>query len=119
SYQATGREWDFTGPSGGTVRVSVSGRLNANSGDLLLQAACGGEGIVLVPTFLCAEEVAAGRLVPLLRDWTPMPGGAVHALFHESRNLLPKVRVFVDYLAERFGAAPSWDRLIADARPAP
>jgi len=116
SYQRTGREWVFAAADGRTLRVPVTGQLRANSGDLLLKVACAGEGIVLAPTFLCAEEVVAGRLVPLLTEWTPMPGGAIHALFHESRNLLPKVRVFIDFLVEHFGAVPEWDRRIAAAR---
>lgn len=116
SYQTTGREWTFAGSDGRALRVPVAGRLHANNGDLLLRAACAGEGIVLVPTFMCADEVASGQLVPVLADWTPMPGSAIHALFHESRNLLPKVRVFVDFLVESFGAVPEWDRSIAQAR---
>ncbi len=50
SYQVAGDNWSFQAP-GGKRRVRVSGRLRANSGDALLQAALGGLGIVLLPSF--------------------------------------------------------------------
>lgn len=111
SYQSSGRIWRFAGPRGRARKVRVNGSLVANNGDLLLDACRAGRGICLSPTFMCAEDLAAGRLVPVLADWTPLPGSGIYALFHESRNLVPKVRVFVDFLVEKFSPQPAWDRL--------
>lgn len=108
SYLAWGREWRFDG-EGGEVRVPVSGRVEINNGDALLAAARRGAGIVMLPTFLVGDDLRAGRLEPVLADWSPTQRGAVYAVFPASRNLLPKVRVFVDFLAERFGPTPYWD----------
>jgi len=112
SYLASGREWRFHGPDG-EVRVPLKGRLEANNGDALCRAACGGAGFVLLPTFICGEDLRSGRLECVLPEWTDDGGAAIHAVFPASRNLSPKVRVFVDFLAERFGPEPYWDEGLA------
>ncbi len=112
SYLASGREWRFQGPEG-EVRVPLKGRLEANNGDALCTAARGGAGLVLLPTFICGESLRAGRLECVLSEWTGDGGAAIHAVFPASRNLSPKVRVFVDFLAERFGSEPYWDEGLA------
>ena len=75
-----------------------------------MKAAVAGFGVTLLPSFIIGEEVRAGRLQPLLTDWTAGNPLAIHAIYPASRNLSPKVRVFVDFLAERFGPEPYWDR---------
>ncbi len=113
SYLSWGREWRFRS-SDGEVRVPLAGRLEVNNGDALLAAARRGFGIVMLPTFLAADDLRAGRLEPVLTDWCRGDGGAVYAVFPASRNLSPKVRVFVDYLAEVFGQSePYWDAGLA------
>jgi len=108
SYLASGREWRFHGPEG-EARVPLKGRLEANNGDALCAAARGGAGLALLPTFICGDDLRAGRLECVLPEWTDDGGAAIHAVFPASRNLSPKVRVFVDFLAERFGPEPYWD----------
>ena len=80
-----------------------------NNGDVLQAAAVGGLGVAFLPGFLAGADLRAGRLVRLLPAWRDAEDSAVHAVFPESRNLLPKVRVFVDFLAARFGERPYWD----------
>jgi len=108
SYQAVGDRWRFQGP-GGERQVRISGRLRANNGDALLQAALGGEGIVMSPSFICGDDVRAGRLIQLMPEWNRRGDVDVCAVFPASRNLSPKVRVFIDFLAGRFGDRPYWD----------
>jgi len=108
SYQAAGREWRFRGP-GGERRVKAKGPLSVNNGDVLRAAALDGLGIAFLPTFFVGPDLRAGRLERLLPDWREAPDSAVHAVYPANRNLSPKVRVFVDFLAERFGEAPYWD----------
>lgn len=100
--------WRFRGP-GGAVRVEVGGRLRANNGDALREAALAGLGIALLPTFIAGDDLRAGRLTALLQDWQEEGEGDVHAVYPAARNLSPKVRVFVDFLAARFGDPPYWD----------
>lgn len=83
-------------------RVRTRGPLTADNGDLLLLMAQAGLGFVLLPDFISAPVVAAGRLVPVLEDWQAPPI-AVHALFPQSRNMPVRVRRFVDFLVAELG----------------
>lgn len=108
SYLASGREWRFHGREG-ELRVQVEGRLEANNGDALLAAARQGAGIAWQPTFICGDDLRAGRLECLFPEWHDDDNVGIFAVFPASRNLSPKVRVFVDFLARRFGPEPYWD----------
>ena len=108
SYAALRNEWRFSGPEG-MESVRVAGRLNANNGDILCLAALRGEGIVLQPSFLVGENLAAGRLVPILPGYVP-DELVIQAVYPHSRHLSVKVRGFVDFLVARFGQEPEWDR---------
>ncbi|CTQ32803.1 LysR family transcriptional regulator [Jannaschia rubra] len=71
SYQADSRDetWEL---SKGTTRrnVKADGTFSANNGDLLARLASNGEGIALLPRFIVAEALEAGRLIELLPDWS-------------------------------------------------
>lgn len=103
-------QWTFrTAPGADTTQnVRIAGRLRANNGDALREAALHGQGLVLLPTFIVGDALASGRLVPVLDAWLP-PASAVHAVYPANRHLSPKVRAFVDFLAGRFGPVPYWD----------
>ncbi|HLW26394.1 MAG TPA: LysR family transcriptional regulator [Kiloniellales bacterium] len=107
SYFTHGDEWHFDGPEGPAC-VRINGRLVANNGELLNEACLAGRGICLMPSFIAAPDVRAGRLVQILPAYRPV-GAAVHALYPHARHLAPKVRVFIDHLVERFGGIPPWD----------
>lgn len=108
SFRAAGPDWHFRGPEG-LRRVKVSGRLCANNGDVLLTAALNGLGIALLPTFIAGEALRAGQLQRVLPGWRIAEEANVYAVYPTSRNLSPKVRVFIDFLAARFGETPYWD----------
>ena len=108
SYQVDGDVWRFRGPVGQRL-VRVTGRLRVNNGEALLAAALGHRGIALLPTFICGDALRLRHLVHVLPEWSEAGDAAVYAVYPASRNLSPKVRVFVDYLAERFGPRPYWD----------
>lgn len=107
AYLATGDEWRFAGPEG-VIRVRVSGQMRANNGDMLMEAAIAGMGIVQLPSFICSDAVRGGLLVPILTDYT-LPPAAIHAVYPHARHVSAKVRAFVDFLAQRFGSKPYWD----------
>lgn len=100
--------WHLTGP-GGSVGVSVSGVLRADSGETLYLAALAGHGIIMTPAFLAHEALARGDLVPVLEEWAPA-SSAIYAIQPTRRLIPPKARVFVDFLAEQFAGTPSWER---------
>ncbi len=57
-------------------------------------------GITLLPETVCADAVRAGELEVVLPQWR-LPQGIFHAVFASRRGMLPAVRVFIDFLAER------------------
>ena len=102
-------EWRFTGPDGEEETVQISGRLRANNGNMLRVAVLKGQGIGLAPTFLVGEDLAAGRMVPLLPEYAPVEEDLA-VVYPHRRQLSAKVRSFVDFLAARFTGEPEWDR---------
>ncbi len=70
-------------------------------------AALDGVGVAYMPEFLVGSDLAAGRLVSALDDWAQSKM-KVYALYPKSRNLAPKVRVFVDFLVSHFQPTPPW-----------
>jgi DNA-binding transcriptional LysR family regulator len=103
------REWRFITEDGKPWPVEVKGRLSANNGDTLRVAALRGFGFVQLPTFIVGDDAKAGRLVTVLDKFIDQDM-TLNAVYPHSRHLSPKVRAFVDFLAERFGPRPYWDR---------
>ena len=101
-------EWRFVMPDGRPLPVAVTGRLRVNNGDALRVACENGAGVAYLPTFITGEAIGAGRLIAFLEEYLPQDS-AVHAVYPHQRLLSPKVRAFVDFLAERFGGRPYWD----------
>ena len=66
AFYPYGEDWRFTGPDGQAVSARVKGTLRTNSAEALRIAAIAGIGIFLAPSFLIAEDLEVGRLVPLL-----------------------------------------------------
>ncbi len=83
------------------VILPVRGTIAANNGETLVQLALGGVGITRVGTFHVADDLAAGRLVPLLEPFNPQDREAIHAVFVGGPAMPARVRVLVDFLAER------------------
>jgi DNA-binding transcriptional LysR family regulator len=100
-------EWAFGDrEASGTMQVvEVTGPLCANNGDVLRRAAVGGMGICALPDFIAAEDLAAGRLKPILAGF-PGPALTLWALWPSRRFVPAKVRVFVDYLTESLVSEP-------------
>lgn len=98
-------------------RISVSGNLRASGSELLREAAVGGAGLILMPTWLVGSDISEGRLVPILDGWSVSPGpeeGAIWALYLPNRRGSRKVSCFLDFLVEHFGSPPYWDPTIGN-----
>lgn len=81
--------------------LRVNGSWRSNNGRALLQAARAGLGLVQLPTFYLEDALAGGELVTLLDEYNPTDTG-VWAVYPHNRHLSAKVRLFVNYLAEKF-----------------
>ncbi len=108
SSVARWNDWGFgDAATGGGVRLD--GNFDANSADAIYHATLAGIGISRLSTYLVGEDIKAGRLVRLLPDYVDESSSIV-AVFAERRNLSPKIRALIDYLAEQFGKTPPWER---------
>ena len=87
----------------------VSSDLISNNGDVLVEAAIAGAGIVLQPTFISSAAIKAGKLRIILPEHEPEPM-SLYAVYAHRQLLASKVRCFVDFLEGYFGDPPFWDR---------
>ncbi|MEZ5830733.1 MAG: LysR family transcriptional regulator [Dongiaceae bacterium] len=101
AFYPYGDEWHFAGPDGQAVSARVRGTLRTNSAEALRLAAMAGLGIFLAPSFLVAEDLDAGRLVPLLERYKPV-AFAINAIYPTRHQVTAKVRAFIDLAVERF-----------------
>jgi DNA-binding transcriptional LysR family regulator len=86
--------------SGAKVTVEMRARLICGEFNVLYEAAKRGMGVTALPEFVCAPAIARGELEVVLPAWS-MPQGVAHFVYPSRRGLLPTVRAFVDFLAER------------------
>ena len=101
SHLSSGNFWRLRGPSGEERQIRVGGRLTVNNGEALMRAAEAGLGIALTPDFMLGDALTSGRLVEVLPG---RPGGTlgVYAVYPEGRFQQPKLRAFVDVMADHF-----------------
>lgn len=99
--------WRFRDAAGAERTVRVAGTLHSNNGDLLAEVAARGCGIAFEPAFIVGADVRAGRLVPLLQEFTPLPV-PIYAVYPSRKHLSAKVRRFVEFLVERFAQGQDW-----------
>jgi DNA-binding transcriptional LysR family regulator len=86
------------------IEVAVHGSLQANAVEAMHGLALAGLGLTLLPGYLAGVDIRAQRLIPVLTDWEIESGSQLYAVYLPNRYLAPKLRVFVDFLVERFGA---------------
>ncbi|MDF2155842.1 LysR family transcriptional regulator [Vibrio sp. CAU 1672] len=80
--------------------LRISGRIKCNSGFALVDAAKRGLGLVQLPDYYVQDALATGELVEVLSDYRAEREG-IWALYPPNRNLSPKVRLLIDFLAEK------------------
>jgi len=106
-HLATGNQWKLTGPDGDHW-IAIPWTLCTNNAEVLRDAAVQGRGIALLPTFIAGADFQQGRLATILTGYQ-VPEISIYAIYPETRHLSLKVRVFIDFLVERFGGRPYWD----------
>lgn len=96
-FATTGKIMDWTltaDPQATALRLPTA--MILNNMEAMLGAAVDGHGIAHMPDFLAREALAQGHLVAVLQG----DAGQFWALWPSSRQLSPKVRVFVDFAAQ-------------------
>jgi len=101
--------WSFRGKDGARIEKQVTPILRIDDGGAVRDAACAGLGIALMATWCAADELRSGALVPVLAEYPLISTQTLWALYPSSRELAPKVRVFIDWLVARFWPEPYWD----------
>lgn len=97
--------WRFRKEGQGDIEVAVNGVLQSDSGHAIWSAALDGLGIAMLNDWTVRDDLAAGRLVPVLEDYVVSFGEfetGIYAVFQKSRHLPIKTRIFVDFLSAEF-----------------
>jgi len=100
SYWSGGDNWQFDGPDG-PVNVSINPWMHSNNGDTCRAIALAHQGVILQPTFLIGEDLAAGRLVEILPEYHSIELG-IYAIYPTRKHVAPKVRALVEFLENQF-----------------
>ena len=101
--------WSFAAADG-YVDIKTNGNFRTDNGEAVRDACADGLGIAVSSTWNVYEHLAQGRLIQILQDYPLVSDAAIWAVYPSSRLLAPKVRVFIDYFADRFGDTPYWDK---------
>jgi DNA-binding transcriptional LysR family regulator len=92
-------KWRFK-TAEGLLEVPVTGRLKVNGLSFLRAAALNNLGVIMLPVWMLQNELKQQQLVPILEEYS-LPSVPISVIFSHNRQLVPKVRVFVDFLVER------------------
>lgn len=93
--------WQFRKADGEEAAVRPAGPLITDNGDAMMPALLAGLGIARLPDFIIDRELADGRLVEILSDWSPM-NVALHLLTPPSTLRPARVELVIDFLSQRF-----------------
>lgn len=98
--------WPFV-IEGRPQEITVRGRFHSSNGLTLFQLCLAGVGILRLAEHLAVPAIRAGTLVPLLTEYQARDDTMIHAVYLPERRLLPRIRAFVDYMADAF-QKPAW-----------
>lgn len=101
--------WPFRMADGRIERIGVRGNFQSNNGDAILRLLLNGVGLCYAADFAVGRMLRDGRLVPVLTDYTADVSWPIHAVYPARKHLAAKVRVFVDYLVEKFTPRAPWE----------
>lgn len=88
---------------------TINAKIKATNGEFLVDLAVKGHGVIFIPTFIAYQRLAKGELVPILQQYQ-LPTLNAYAVYPKNRFLSQRCRYLIDFIAERFGDDPYWDR---------
>ncbi|EKP0307472.1 LysR family transcriptional regulator [Aeromonas veronii] len=100
--------WAFDSAEG-IKTVKVQGSLRTDNGEAVRDACVAGMGLALSSTWCAYHHVQRGELVPILTEFPVQERTAIWSVRPNARTMPLRVRVFIDFLMERFGSPPYWD----------
>jgi DNA-binding transcriptional LysR family regulator len=104
------RVWHLLSPAGEEIQVPVKSRFQFNEIGCLYDAVLAGQGLAILPRYLCGPGLARGELQVVLPGFEPIVpfGRHLYACYAPSRSRAPKVKVFLDELAALLSPVPPW-----------
>ncbi|GLZ88668.1 transcriptional regulator [Metapseudomonas resinovorans] len=100
-------KWVFNGDE--QVELNLTGQVRSNSVHLLRDYAVTGACVVCLPTLVASDDLLAGRLVPVLTDYS-LTSFNFSAVYPATQRRALKVRTLIDFLVESISDEPAWDR---------
>ncbi len=99
--------WRFV-QGGKSVTFHAKSRFRSNQGMTLFAMCLAGVGVMRVAEHLARPAIREGRLIQLLEHVQPADDTAINAVFLPERDIVPRIRTLVDFLAAAF-RAPDWE----------
>ena len=100
--------WTFR-RSGRKYALKVPASFETDDLEAVRAAILSGLGVGLLPRHMVGADLRQGTLVPLLRQFQPVPEGAIYLVYLPNRTQPSRVRVLVNFLIARFGPVPPWE----------
>ena len=98
-------QWPFM-LNGQIEKVAVHGNFRSTDGTTLFQLCVAGVGIMRLAEHLALPAIRAGKLVPLLAEYQAKDDTAIHAVYLPERQVVPRIRAFIDYFVDTFREPP-------------
>ncbi|MEC6898553.1 LysR family transcriptional regulator [Photobacterium piscicola] len=108
TYQSRERKyvnWAFS-RDGVQQSIRVRGNYRIDNAPAVLDAAVSSLGIAYLSTYLMTDELENHKLIQLLPEWKTTVDLPIYAVYPRRKYLAPKVRCFIDFMAERMAQAP-------------
>ena len=100
--------WDFVTPNG-VKKIKPKGAIRIDNGESVRDTCVNGVGLTICSIWCAHEELKAGNLVQVLKDYPLASDTAIWAVYPSSRLLAPKVRGFIDFFVNYYGDKPYWE----------
>jgi DNA-binding transcriptional LysR family regulator len=101
------RGWAFKQSAGEVIYLKPAGPLDCSDGQVLHDWCLAGMGLAWRSTWEVEAEITAGSLVAVLEDFAAPPNG-IYAVFPQRKHLPLRVRLWIDYLKQHYGAKDFW-----------
>ena len=109
SYIDRPKEIRWRHQSGEMGAITINSALRANNAFMLMEALRRGVAMGSFPSFIIGDAVKRGEVVQVLKDYSVEPERSIYALFPHNLHMSAKVRLFIDFISQRFGGTPYWE----------
>jgi len=106
-YRNTSETWQFQ-QDGSPISLHLQGKISANNGNFLCDAAIAGQGIITSPDFICYQAVQSGQLQVILRDYMHDSELGIYAVYPQTRYLPRRSQILIAYLQNYFSRNAPW-----------